>query len=351
MLNFLDMSYADVQKYLNDIGEPKYRADQLFKGYYRELSFDNLPSVPKTLKERLKGEFVSAPIQIEREFISADGTKKFLYRLCDGNLIEGVLMEYKYGATLCVSTQVGCRMGCSFCASTRGGLIRNLTAGEILAQVLIVNKHCGATIAQRKITNVVLMGSGEPLDNFDNVIDFLYLVTNAHGINISSRNISVSTCGLVDRVCELADLNIGVTLSVSLHAADQKAREQLMPIARTYDVVQVVDAAKYYFKKTGRRVIFEYAVVSGINVADVDVEKLAKLVAGFPCHVNIILLNPIKENTMKPPDKKQAYRFIGELEKRGVSATLRRQMGVDINGACGQLRQNYLNNTGMSIKS
>lgn len=349
MKNFLDLSLREVSDLLKNKGQPEFRAKQVFKGYCEKLNFHSITNVPKSLREELEAEFCDCPIAVERELVSSDETRKYLYRLCDGNVIEGVLMKYKHGNTLCVSTQVGCAMGCVFCASTKGGLVRNLSSGEILGQVALVNKLLGGTASERRITNVVLMGSGEPLENYDNTVDFIKNVSDSNGLGISVRNVSVSTCGLPHRIRDLADTALGVTLTVSLHASSQSSRAEIMPIARKYSIEEVVSAAKYYFSKTGRRVIFEYTAIAEKNVSDRAAIELSELVGGFPCHVNVILLNPIKESDLRAPSKKQAYAFIEKLSKRGVSATLRRQMGADIEGACGQLRNEFVRQDVVSI--
>ena len=253
-------------------------------------------------------------------------------------------MNYKYGSTLCVSTQVGCRMNCSFCASGLNGLIRNLSAGEILSEVLAVNRALGGSVKDRRITNLVLMGSGEPLDNYKSVVDFIRIISSTESLNISPRNISLSTCGLVDKIDKLAKENLPITLTISLHAPNQQVREKLMPIARAYNFNDVLKAAKRYFDSTGRRVIFEYALVKGVNDSPRQAEELAKnLMRDFSCHVNVIPLNEVKERGLKSAGREAAYEFAEKLEKCGISATVRRTMGEDISGACGQLRNSILN--------
>ena len=258
-------------------------------------------------------------------------------------------MKYKYGYTQCVSTQVGCRMGCQFCASTLGGLVRNLTAGEILSQILIVNalhKHeiSGQGAQARAVTNIVLMGSGEPLDNYDETIKFLRNLTAAEGLNISARNVSLSTCGIVPKMYRLADEGIPLNLTVSLHATDDEARARTMPVAKAYKIAEILKACDYYFQKTGRRYYFEYTLIEGENCDEEHAKALVNLLKGKPSHVNLIRLNEVKERELKSTSDKEAYRFLGYLEKGGLSATLRRQIGVDIGGACGQLRASYLEN-------
>ena len=289
-------------------------------------------------------KYEDATISLHTKLVGKDGTVKYVYKLADGNIIEGVLMSYKYGNTLCVSTQVGCRMGCKFCASTLGGLVRNLSAGEILAQVLFVNRDNGGDLKNRKVTNVVLMGSGEPLDNFDNVVKFFNLVSAPNGINISQRNISLSTCGLVDKIKELAKLKLQVTLTISLHAPTDDMRKEIMPIANRYSISELIDATKLYFNETKRRIVFEYSLISGKNDTFECADELAKLLKGLVCHVNLIPLNEVKERGMLGTNRKKAYAFMDRLNKAGISATVRRTMGADIEGACGQLRAKILKN-------
>ncbi|MBO7178349.1 MAG: 23S rRNA (adenine(2503)-C(2))-methyltransferase RlmN, partial [Clostridia bacterium] len=279
---------------------------------------------------------------IKERLVGKDGTEKYLYALNDGNVIEGVFMPHRYGNTLCVSTQVGCRMGCAFCASGLGGLIRNLTAGEIIGQVLCVNRLHGGTPKDRAITNVVLMGSGEPLDNYDEVTKFLSILSAEKGINISLRNVSLSTSGLVPKIRELADSNLPVVLTISLHAATDEKRSALMPVNKAYPIKELIDSAKYYFEKTRRRVIFEYALVEGKNSDKKSADELARLLKGFPCHVNLINLNYVKEKGLRGIKGNYIKEFIDNLNKQGISATLRHSMGNDIDGACGQLRVKYL---------
>lgn len=338
----LDYSLPQLVEYFNDI--PKYKVKQLYKWLNKDVDFDEMTDLSKDVREKLKGEHIARPVKIFRRFESKDGTQKFLYSLSDGNLIEGVLMKYHHGNTLCVSTQVGCRMGCKFCASTLDGLVRNLTAGEILGQVTAVNAFLGGDTANRMVTNIVLMGSGEPLDNFDNVIQFLRLVSSEDGLNVSQRNISLSTCGLSPKIIELADMGFSVNLTLSLHSPRQEKRRNLMPISNAHPLQEAVEACKYYFLKTGRRVIFEYVLVKGENDTDVDAKLLAKLTKGFSVHVNLIRLNPVKERHLSPSEEDATREFLKKLTDLNVSATIRRQMGVDIEGACGQLRRKVIKN-------
>lgn len=325
------------------MGEKVFRAGQIFKALHLGLEFSEMTELSKPLREKLDEKFISQPVKIIKTLKSVDGTEKFLYALTDGNVVEGVLMKYKYGYTLCVSTQVGCRMHCAFCASGLNGLIRNLSPSEILGEVIAANRHIDGGLGdKRKIINIVMMGSGEPLDNYDNVITFLKLVSAPNGINVSPRNISLSTSGIVPKMYDLANENIHVNLTVSLHSPFDEERQKIMPIAKAYSIKQIIDACVNYFDKTGRRYIFEYVLIRGETDTARHAEGLINLLKGKPCHVNLIRLNEVKENDLKSASDKDAYRFMGMLEKGGLSATLRRRMGVDIDGACGQLRQRYL---------
>ena len=337
-----DLSLSEVEQELLNLNQPKYRAKQIYHNLYLGQNLEEMTNIPNALKEQLKQKFEDTPIKIHTILESKDGTKKLVYELCDGNLVEGVLMQYKYGNTLCVSCQVGCRMGCKFCASTLNGLVRNLSPAEILGQVLVVNKHFGGTIKNRYVTNIVLMGSGEPLDNFENVVKFIDLVSNKDGINISIRNISLSTCGIVEKIDELIKYDLPVVLTISLHAPNDKIRKTIMPIANRYSIQQVVGAAKRYVKKTGRRVVFEYALIKGVNDTKQCATQLAELLRGFQCHVNLIPLNEVSERNLKTVTHNDAIMFCKWLLNENISATVRRIMGEDIEGACGQLRNKIL---------
>ena len=342
-----DLNFAEVEELVLSLGEKKFRAKQLFEGLTQGKAITEISSLSKDFKAKLCEIYEDKPVKVKEVFTSLDGTEKYLFELSDGNLIEGVLMKYKYGYTQCVSTQVGCRMGCKFCASTLGGLVRNLTAGEILSQILVVNAlhkadAQGKGNEARAVTNVVLMGSGEPLDNYDETLKFLRNVTAEEGLCISARNISLSTCGIVPKMYKLADEGIPLNLTVSLHATDDETRLRTMPIAKAYKISEILKACEYYFEKTGRRYYFEYTLIEGENCDEAHADALVKLLKGKPCHVNLIRLNEVKERDLKALDDKSAYRFLGRLEKGGLSATLRRQIGVDIGGACGQLRVSYL---------
>ena len=302
-----------------------------------------MTNISKSLREKLEKEHTTGMPKLAKRQISSDGTEKYLFKMADGNIVEGVLMKYKYGNTQCISTQVGCRMNCAFCASGLHGLVRNLTSGEILSQVLAVNSLQGGGLGdKRKITNLVLMGSGEPLDNYDETIKFLRSVTEKDGLNISPRNISLSTCGLVDKMYAFANENIPLNLTVSLHSPFDDERKEIMPVAKKYTVKEIISACENYFAKTSRRYIFEYTLIQGKNDGKRHIEELKKLLKGKPCHINVRRLNEVKERSLKAVSDKNAYAFAEELTKIGLSATVRRQIGVDIDGACGQLRQKYI---------
>lgn len=316
---------------------------QIFGWLNKNADFAQMTNLPIALRDKLAEECVAQSVQIIKTLTSdIDGTQKFLFKLHDGNVVEGVLMRYKYGNTLCVSSQVGCRMGCKFCASTLGGLVRNLSAGEILGEVVAVNALGKGVDGGRYVTNIVMMGSGEPLDNFDNVTKFLQLVSAPEGLNISLRNISISTCGLAPKMRLLADMGLHVNLTLSLHNADNEQRKQIMPVTNAYSVEEAVAACRYYFEKTGRRIIVEYTLIDGQNDTYAHALKLASLLRGMSVHVNVIALNPVKETGLKGTSESTLKRFIGYLEKSGISATRRRTMGQDIEGACGQLRKRFI---------
>lgn len=338
-----DLNLIELQNLMQELGEQKFRAKQILDNINLGKPISEFSNISNELKNKLLARYYDSPIKIHTDLTGKDETKKFVYELVDGNLIEGVLMTYKYGRTLCVSTQVGCRMGCKFCASTLNGLVRNLTSGEILSQVLIVNAFLGGKKdRQRAVTNIVLMGSGEPLDNYDNVIKFIELVSAPDGLNISPRNISLSTCGIVPKIKELADKDLPIVLTISLHAPNDKIRQQIMPIANKYSIKEIIDAAKYYFNTTKRRIIFEYALADGENSTPEAARELAKLVKGFPAHINLIPLNEVDERDLKTVTRKKAEQFANILKSLGVSVTIRRTIGEDIEGACGQLRNKIL---------
>ena len=339
----LEFSFAELKNKIEELGEKSFRAGQIYRSLHLGLDFSEMTDISKSFREKLASLYDAQPVSIIKNLESVDGTIKFLFKLRDGNVIESVLMKYAHGYSLCVSTQVGCRMHCAFCASGLHGLVRNLDASEILGEVIVANRFLNGGIGdKRKIINIVLMGSGEPLDNYDNTIIFLRLVSSENGINVSPRNISLSTSGLVPQMYKLADENVTVNLTVSLHSPFDGEREKIMPIARKYKIDEILKACNNYFDKTGRRYIFEYVLIKGENDTLRHSEALIKLLKGKPCHINLIRLNEVKENNLKSATDKEAYRFLGVLEKAGLSATVRRRMGEDIDGACGQLRQRYL---------
>lgn len=339
MENILDYSLEEISSWMKENNESAFRAKQVFSWIYKNVwEFDEMKNLPKTLIEKLKENFYIGIPKIVGEFESTlDRTHKFLFAFEDGNIIESVIMRYKYGNSICISTQVGCRMGCKFCASTLEGRVRNLTAGEILSEVILAQKLLG-----ERISNIVLMGSGEPLDNYENVTKFLDLVNADYGLNIGQRHITLSTCGLVPKIYELADKGYSITLAISLHAFNDETRREIMPIANKYSIKEILEACDYYFNKTGRRITFEYSLVSGINDSKEDAKALAKLLRGRQCHVNLIPVNEIKENTLKRPSKKTIEEFEKIVSENGIDVTVRREMGTDINAACGQLRRDFL---------
>lgn len=339
MENILDYSMEEISVWMKENGESAFRAKQVFSWIYNNVwEFENMKNLPKSLVEKLKENFYIGVPEIVGEYDSTtDATKKILFAFKDKNIIESVIMKYNYGNTICISTQVGCRMGCKFCASTLEGRVRNLTAGEILSEVIVAQKVLG-----ERISNIVLMGSGEPLDNYENVTKFLDLVNAEYGLNIGQRHITLSTCGLVPKIYELADKGYSITLAISLHAFSDEKRREIMPIANKYSIKEILEACDYYFEKTGRRISFEYSLVSGINDGKEDANALSKLLKGRQCHINLIPVNEIKENTLKRPSKKTIEEFEKIVSNHGLDVTVRKEMGNDINAACGQLRRNFL---------
>ena len=343
-IQLLSMTREELTSFVTEeLGENKFRAGQIAEWLVRGVEIDEMTNLSQVLREKLNAIAVANPIRILKSFKSKiDDTEKFLYALGDGNLIEGVVMRYHYGDTLCVSTQVGCRMGCAFCASTLEGRVRNLTAGEILGQVIAANAHIRREKAERRIHNIVLMGSGEPFDNYENVVKFLHLANDPKGLNISIRNISLSTCGLVPKMRAFAEEGLPVTLSISLHAPNDSIRQKIMPVAHAYTIEEVLDACRYYVEKTGRRVVFEYALIKNVNADVKNAEELARRLRGLQCHVNLIPLNAVKERNLEAPTRQDVQAFLRRLELKNISATVRREMGADIDGACGQLRRKAL---------
>ena len=334
------MNLAEMTEFIVSIGEKPFRAQQVYQWIHEKQadSFDEMTNISKKLRESLADAGYLTTLKKEEVQISKlDGTRKYLFQLEDGNVIESVLMRYKHGNSVCISSQAGCRMGCRFCASTLDGLVRGLRPAEMLDQIYQIGKDIG-----ERISNVVVMGTGEPMDNFDNLLRFIELLTDENGLHISQRNLTVSTCGIVPRMRELADKKLQITLALSLHASNQEKRLSLMPVANKYDIHEVVDACRYYFDQTGRRVTFEYSLVGGVNDTDQDAEELCRLVKGMNCHINLIPVNPIKERDYVQSNAKVIAAFKNKLEKNGLAVTVRREMGRDIDGACGQLRKSYV---------
>jgi len=342
----LDYNLIELEGIVARFNEPKFRAKQLFEALQLGKSLDEINTLPKTFIEKLKQEYESQVVKVIKKQESSDGTVKFLFMLHDNNAIESVLMKYKYGYSVCLSTQVGCRMKCEFCASGINGLVRNLTAGEILAEVTYINAYLGGKLGEnRKITNIVLMGTGEPLDNYDNVVKFLHLVNDENGLNISYRNISLSTSGLVPQIKALADEGIPVILTISLHSGTNVSRRKIMPIANRFTIEEILSACNYYYRKNKRRIVFEYILIKDITVTDNELKALIKLFRNNPFHLNLIMLNEVAGKSLQKITREEAENFKNELEKAGVSVTLRRTLGDDIDAACGQLRQKYMEDT------
>ena len=339
-IDIKSLNYDELADYIVSIGEKKFRAAQLYSWMHEKLacSYDEMTNISDKLKKVLKENTLYTclePVRVQESQI--DGTKKYLFRLYDGNLIESVFMRYHHGNSVCISSQVGCKMGCRFCASTLNGCVRNLEPSEMLDQIYRIQSLTG-----ERVSNVVIMGSGEPMDNYDNVVKFLGLINSDKGLNISQRNITVSTCGLVPRIKQLAELKLQITLAISLHAPNDELRKTMMPIAYTYSIEQIMDACRYYLLQTARRISFEYSLVKGVNDSPESAKQLIKLVHGMNCHINLIPVNPIKERDYEQSEKNSIHNFKEILEKAGVNVTIRREMGRDIDGACGQLRQNHI---------
>ena len=330
-------SFEELQEEMLAIGEKGFRSRQIYSWIHEKLvdDFEEMTNLPKTLRQKLESAYEIRRVEMEKRQISKiDGTNKFLFCLKDGNMVESVLMKYKHGNSVCISSQVGCRMGCRFCASTLDGLERNLTPSEMLRQVYQIQKITG-----ERVSNIVIMGTGEPLDNYDNFLKFIHMVSDEHGLNISQRNITASTCGIVPNIRRLAEEKLQITLALSLHGSNQEKRRSLMPVANKYELHEVLEACDYYFEKTGRRITFEYSLVHGVNDTPEDAKELMGILKDRHCHLNLIPVNPIKERNYEKPDKKSAENFKNKLEKNGINVTIRREMGSDIDGACGQLRR------------
>ena len=334
------LNFKELQEYMLSIGEKKFRAKQVYEWLHQKQvqSFGEMTNLSKDLQKKLEeqaGLTVLEPVEVQVSKL--DGTRKYLFRLEDGNVIESVLMKYKHGNSVCISSQVGCRMGCRFCASTLDGLVRGLTPGEMLEQIYRIGQDIG-----ERISNVVVMGTGEPLDNYENLIKFIEMLTDENGLHISQRNLTVSTCGIVPKMRELADRKLQITLALSLHASNQEKRKELMPVANKYEISEVLDACRYYFEQTGRRITFEYSLVGGVNDTEEDAKELSGLIRGMNCHVNLIPVNPVKERDYVQSNQQVILNFKNKLEKNGINVTIRREMGRDIDGACGQLRKRYM---------
>lgn len=337
MRDILSMTFEEISAAFKEDSVQSFRAKQVYEWLHRHLAsdYDEMSNLPKDLRNRLRKEYPIVGCTIEKKLVSEiDGTVKYLFRLHDGDFIESVVMKYKYGYTICVSSQVGCKMGCAFCASTLGGFKRNLSAGEILSQVYTAQRDIG-----ERISHIVLMGMGEPLDNYNNVMRFLSLVTNENGLNLSMRNISLSTCGIVPKIDELLAKKLQLTLSVSLHAPNNEIRNRIMPVNKTYPVEKLLSACRKYATQTSRRISFEYSMMSGVNDTDECAKLLASELKGMLCHVNLIPINEVEESPFKPSSPERIKRFIEILGKNGVTATVRRKLGSDIDASCGQLRR------------
>ncbi len=343
MTEIKTLTIAELKTALTDMGEKPFRAGQIFKWLHQPVeSFDEMTDLSKDLRAKLAQRFVLTVPVIERKQVSkVDGTVKYLWRMQGGDCVESVLMRYKHGNTVCVSTQVGCRMGCVFCASGLFGLKRNLSAGEILDEVLFMQKDSG-----EPVHNIVLMGTGEPLDNYENVVKFLHLVSSEGGVNIGQRHISLSTSGIADKIEMLAKEKLQITLSISLHAPDNDSRSAMMPVNRSFPIERLIASTNAYFDTTGRRVSYEYAMARGVSDRPWQAEQLAKLLRGRPAHVNLIPLNEVAESALKPSTRESVRKFQEILEKHGIAATVRRKLGPDIDAACGQLRRRQLENEG-----
>ena len=339
-IDIKSLSLSELEDSIKELDEPKFRAKQLYEWMHvkKARSYDEMTNISKSLKEKCIEHYDYTALQVvDVQKSKIDGTQKFLFGLSDGNVIESVFMRYKFGNSVCISSQVGCRMGCRFCASTIDGVVRNLGPSEMLDQIYAISRETG-----EKISRVVVMGSGEPLDNYDNLLKFIKLLTDENGMNMGQRNLTVSTCGIVPNIYRLADEELSINLALSLHASNNEKRKKLMPIAEKYSIDEVLDACRAYFDKTGRQLTFEYSLVSGVNDTDEDAAELSKLLEGINAVVNLIPVNPIKERDFKPTDRSGALAFKNKLEKSRINVTIRREMGRDIDGACGQLRRRHL---------
>ena len=339
-LDIKSLTLPELTEVLTGMGEKAFRAKQLYQWMHQKLAtgYEEMTNLPASLRKTLKERFWYASLDIVQvQESKIDGTRKYLFALRDGNVVESVWMQYKHGNSVCISSQVGCRMGCRFCASTLDGLERNLTPSEMLEQIYAITRHTG-----QRVSNVVVMGTGEPLDNYDNLLQFLHLLTDENGLNISQRNVTVSTCGLVPQMKRLAKEKLQITLALSLHASNDEKRKALMPIANRYTIRELMETCEEYFQATGRRITFEYSLVGGVNDTDEDAAELSKLAAPLCCHVNLIPVNPIKERDFVSSEAKRVLAFKNKLERNKINVTIRREMGRDIDGACGQLRRKHV---------
>lgn len=341
MVDLRSCSIVELEDLSTQLGEKKFRGKQIFGWVHKGVDdIDEMTNLSKTFKNKLKKVSYVNNMDILKVLESkVDGTRKYLLALKDGNIIESVLMKYKHGNTVCVSTQVGCKMGCGFCASTIDGIMRNLTSGEIIGQVLSIQKDIG-----ERVSNVVLMGSGEPLDNYEEVVKFLGIINDPLGLNISMRNVTLSTCGIVPKLLDLAEKKLQITLAISLHAPNDKLRNKIMPINKVYNIEKLLESCKKYTKKTNRRVTFEYSLIRGFNDNEACAIELSQKLKTMLCHVNLIPLNEVKEKQLKGSTRERAYEFQRILKKNGIDATIRRELGGDIDAACGQLRKSYMEN-------
>lgn len=334
------LTLPELEEELKSAGEKAFRAKQMYEWMHRKLvrDFEEMTNLSKSFRELCREKYhLTTLIPVRVQESKLDGTKKFLFKLADGNVVESVWMKYHHGNSVCISSQVGCRMGCRFCASTLDGLERNLLPSEMLDQIYAIQLLTG-----ERVSNVVVMGTGEPMDNYDNLLVFLKLLTDENGLHISQRNVTVSTCGIVPRMRQLADERLQITLALSLHAATDEKRRELMPIANKYTIAELMDACAYYFEKTGRRITFEYSLVGGVNDTDEDAARLSALAKPLNCHVNLIPVNPIKERNFVQSEGARIRAFQNKLEKNKINGTIRREMGRDIDGACGQLRRKHI---------
>ena len=336
------MTVEELKGLMAELGEKPFRAKQIYAWLHQQLvtSWDEMTNLSKSLREKLSVYPITALSQADVRISKIDGTRKYLFQLEDGNVIESVLMKYKHGNSVCISSQAGCRMGCRFCASTIGGLTRNLLPSEMLDQIYRIQTSLG-----ERISNVVVMGTGEPMDNYDNLLRFIHILTEDGGLHISQRNLTVSTCGLVPQIYKLADEKLQMTLAVSLHAPNDEKRRELMPIANKYSIDELLEACRNYFDKTGRRITFEYSLVAGVNDSKENAKELAGRLKGLNCHVNLIPVNPVRERSFVRSTRQAVENFKINLEKYGINGTIRREMGSDIDGACGQLRKRYMEKT------